>query len=45
MDMTIDAERRSVSLDPRDPAFFNDPYRAYRAIRAATPAFFWQQYG
>jgi cytochrome P450 len=45
MDLNIDAERRSVSLDPRDPGFFNDPYPAYRAIRAATPAFFWEQYG
>ena len=45
MGMSIDVERRSVSLDPRDPAFFNDPYPAYRAIRAATPVFFWEQYG
>ena len=45
MDMIIDAVERSVSLDPRDPVFFNDPYPAYRAIRAATPAFFWRQYG
>lgn len=45
MNIKIDGERRSVSLDPRDPAFFNDPYPAYRRIRAATPAFFWEQYG
>jgi cytochrome P450 len=45
MNMDIDAERRRVSLDPRDPAFFNDPYPAYRAIHAAAPAFFWEQYG
>ena len=38
-------EARCVSLDPRDPAFFNDPYPAYHAIRAATPVFFWEQYG
>jgi cytochrome P450 len=41
----IDVDRRFVSLDPRDPAFFHDPYPAYCAIRAATPAFFWEQYG
>jgi unspecific monooxygenase len=44
MNLNIDVERRRVSLDPRDPAFFNDPYPAYRAIRTATPAFFWEQY-
>jgi cytochrome P450 len=45
MELSIDVERRAVSLDPRDPAFFNDPYPAYAAIRAATPIFFWKQYG
>jgi cytochrome P450 len=43
--LAIDAARRHVSLDPRDPAFFRDPYPAYRAIRAATPVFFWENYG
>jgi cytochrome P450 len=45
MNLKIDSARRSVSLDPRDPAFFNDPYPAYRAIAAQIPAFFWEQYG
>jgi cytochrome P450 len=43
--LKIDVDRRSVSLDPRDPSFFHDPYPAYHAIRTATPAFFWEQYG
>jgi unspecific monooxygenase len=43
--MQIDPVRRTVSLDPRDPAFFNDPYPAYREIQAATPAFLWEEYG
>ena len=34
-----------VRLNPRDPAFFNDPYPAYAAIRAEAPAFFWEDYG
>ncbi len=42
---SIDAARRRVRLDPRDPAFFNDPYPAYAAIRAEAPAFFWEDYG
>jgi cytochrome P450 len=45
MNLEIDATRRRASLDPRDPAFFNDPYPAYRALAAETPAFFWEQYG
>jgi cytochrome P450 len=36
---------RHVRLDPRDPAFFNDPYPAYAAIRAEAPVFFWEDYG
>jgi cytochrome P450 len=34
-----------VRLNPRDPDFFNDPYPAYAAIRKASPAFFWEDYG
>jgi cytochrome P450 len=45
MALVIDAARRSVRLDPRDPEFFNSPYPAYAAIREATPAFFWEDYG
>ncbi len=41
----IDKMRRTVSLDPRDAAFFQNPYPAYDAIRAAAPVFFWEQYG
>ena len=43
--MRIDTARRSVSLDPVDPDFFNNPYPAYHAIRAAVPVFKWEQYG
>ncbi|HZZ59850.1 MAG TPA: cytochrome P450 [Roseiarcus sp.] len=45
MNPTIDEMRRRMRLDPRDPAFFNDPYPAYAAIRATAPAFFWEDYG
>src|SRR6516165_10820069 len=45
MTPTIDAARRRVFLDPRDPDFFNNPYPAYRAIRAEAPVFFWEDYG
>jgi len=45
MALLIDAARRRVRLNPRDPAFFDDPYPAYAAIREAAPAFFWEDYG
>jgi cytochrome P450 len=45
MNLTIDAARRRVRLDPRDPGFFSDPYPAYAAIRAEAPVFFWEDYG
>ncbi len=43
--LIIDAARRRVRLDPRDPEFYNNSYPAYRAIHAAAPAFFWEDYG
>ncbi len=43
--MKIDRSIRSVSLDPRDPDFVNDPYPAYHELRAAVPVFKWEQYG
>ena len=45
MSLVIDVARRRVRLNPRDPDFFNDPYPAYAAIREASPAFFWEDYG
>ena len=43
--LTIDPATRRVSLDARDPVFFQDPYPVFEAIRAVTPVFFWEQYG
>jgi len=45
VNLLIDARRRRARLNPRDPDFFDDPYPAYHAIRAAAPAFFWEDYG
>ncbi len=45
MTRDIDVAHRRVRLDPRDPGFCDDPYPAYAAIRAAAPAFFWEDYG
>jgi len=38
-------EGRHLSLDPRDPAFFTDPYPVYAALHAQAPAFCWKDYG
>ncbi|QIG46461.1 cytochrome P450 [Nordella sp. HKS 07] len=43
--MKIDTTNRSLSLDPRDPVFFNDPYPIYRRLRESVPVFKWEQYG
>ena len=43
--MQIDRATRHLDLDPRDPAFVQDPYPAYAALQEATPVFFWRQYG
>ncbi|MCX5516037.1 cytochrome P450 [Kaistia algarum] len=40
----IDAASGRVSINPRDPAFFQDPYPVYEAIRAEMPAFFWEEF-
>jgi cytochrome P450 len=43
--MQINDVTRSVSLDPCDPQFFQNPYPAYHEIRARLPIFKWEQYG
>ncbi len=45
MHMRIDTTSRSVSLDPRDPEFFGNPYPAYHALRQSVPVFKWEEYG
>jgi len=41
--MTIDPFARSVSLDGRDPAFYQNPNAVYAALHAHCPTFYWQQ--
>ena len=44
--MKKDKQDKTVDLDPRDAAFYDDPYPAYEEIRADMPAFFyWKQFG
>lgn len=39
----IDAARRSVSLDARDPAFYGNPNAVYAALHAHCPTFYWEE--
>ncbi|WP_375451008.1 cytochrome P450 [uncultured Devosia sp.] len=41
----VDIANRRAHADPRDPAFFQDPYAFYSAVHAGSPAFFWEDYG
>ncbi len=43
--LTFDPETRRASIDPREPAFVQDPYAAYDFLRQHGPAFFWEEYG
>lgn len=36
---------RHANAQPREPAFYRDPYAFYDAVHAASPAFFWDNYG
>ena len=38
-------ETRRASADPRDPAFYQNPYAFYDRLHADNPTFFWEQYG
>ncbi|KKC31132.1 cytochrome P450 [Devosia psychrophila] len=40
----VPAHRRA-SAEPRDPAFFQNPYTFYDQLHASEPTFFWDQYG
>ena len=42
--LDVPAARRA-SADPRDPAFYQDPYAFYERLHASNPSFFWDEYG
>ncbi len=41
---SFDTTTRALTLDPRDPAFVADPYRAYAALHEAGGVFYWTHY-
>lgn len=38
-------EQRRASADPRDPAFYQDPYAFYDRLHETGSTFFWDEYG
>lgn len=43
--LRLDPAARKLALDPRDPAFYRDPYAAYARVHAVSPVLFWEDYG
>ncbi len=43
--MLFDPASRRLKLDPRDPAFFANPYPAYARLHASPGPVFWEDYG
>ena len=41
--LRIDTNRRAVSLDARDPAFYSNPNAVYAALHAHCPNFYWEE--
>ncbi|KPF43108.1 cytochrome P450 [Rhizobium sp. AAP43] len=41
--LSIDSASRHVSLNARDPQFYSDPNRAYAALHADAPTFYWEE--
>ncbi len=42
---TIDSDARTAACDPRNPAFYQNPYTFYDALHASTPTVRWTDYG
>jgi cytochrome P450 len=43
--MRFDVATRHLSLNPRDPAFYHDPYASYAAVLAQSPVAYWEELG
>jgi unspecific monooxygenase len=43
--LAFDPATRHARLDPHEPAFVQNPYEAYRWLHAASPTFFWEDFG
>ncbi|UVK44958.1 cytochrome P450 [Mesorhizobium sp. AR07] len=43
--LAFDPATRHLRLDPHEPAFFQDPYKAYAFLHGTSNAFFWEEFG
>ncbi len=43
--IAFDTKTRHLSLDPREPLFYQNPYAAYALLHAKSPTYYWEQYG
>jgi cytochrome P450 len=43
--MHLDVSHRRLSLNPREPSFYHDPYRAYAQLLAECPVVYWEELG
>ncbi len=43
--LKIDMKTKRVSLNPRDPIFYNNPYPFYDELREKAPIFYWEEFG
>lgn len=43
--LQIDLSSSKVSLNPRDPAFYQNPYPFYDQLREQAPIFYWEEFG
>lgn len=41
----LDIRARRARIEPREPAFVQDPYPAYSFLQETAPVFFWENYG
>lgn len=42
--MKLDRSSRRLSLNPRDPAFYQDPYPTYRRLQEEAPVVYWEEF-
>ncbi|MEM7355920.1 MAG: cytochrome P450 [Acidobacteriota bacterium] len=42
--MQLDTANHRLSLDPRDPAFYQDPYPAYQRLHEEAPVVYWEEF-
>lgn len=42
---TLNTDQRTLTCNPRDPAFYQNPYSLYAELHKAVPRFFWEDYG